>query len=448
MVSLLSDVLVKNGLIVTMDKERRILRGSVYIEDNEISEVGKVDKSAETVIDAEGKIVMPGLVCAHANPCRTLLKNAPFRIEPLSDPVQLLQRVWWPLDEVLSKESIQAAAAFTCLEFLKSGVTFFGGVHSSQNEIGKSLDHVASAVEKAGLRAFLAFKSSERHTRAKGARGMKENIRFLENCEKNSRGSRINGMVGVDASFLISDELLRHGNRVAKRFDVPFIIPTAESRVDSCTNLKRQGKKTIERFNDLGVLSSRTVLSHCVHVSDEEISVIDKLGASIATDPMDEMNSGSGLAKISEMKDRGLDIGLGTGGYGFNFFENMRSFYLAQKAVSQNPSAVAPMEVLEMATIGGAKAYDMGRKIGSIEPGKRADLILIDYSSTSTPLSRENVSDYLVSTASKNEVDTVMVGGDILMGNRKVKTLDEEKVMEESKNMIDKIWKELEFVKR
>ncbi|KXB06634.1 hypothetical protein AKJ51_03320 [candidate division MSBL1 archaeon SCGC-AAA382A20] len=438
-------IIIENGLIVTMDRDNRIIKGSVSIKDSEIVEIGEVEKGDfDKVIEAEGKIVMPGLVCAYTRPYKVLLKGASLKIEPPSDFTQILQRIWWPMDENLSNEDTYSATLATCVEFIKSGITFFGGSHSSQGSIGKSLDDVASAVEKSGLRAYIGFEASERNTHAEGARGMRENIRFLEKRNKKClKEPRVRGMVCLSASFTSSDELLGHGKRVANRFDVPTVISAAEGAVDPYHNLKKFGKRTIERFRDVGFLSSNTVLSHCVHVNEDELSIIKKTGAKVAHSPMGDMLNALGVSPVLEMRDMGIPVGLGVDGSSYDGFENIRSFYLLHKLLKRDPRVISSFEALKMATIEGAKLYGVENKIGSIEPGKRADVIVLNPSRVPTPINQGNVLNHIVNTVLGNDVETVIVDGDIIMENRNIKTLDEKRAIERSKETAKKVWKDL-----
>lgn len=433
-----------------MDEDRQVIKDSVAINGSEIVKVGNIeDEDAEEVIDAKGKIVMPGLVCAHTKPHRILLRAAPLRMEPPSDFTQVLKNSWWPLDEEISKEEIYTSALFSSLEFIKTGTTFFAGTLSSQGAIGKSLDQVASAVEDSGLRAFVGFEASERHTRAQGSRGMKENTRFLENQQKKDIDeTRVGGMVGLGASFTISDELLNHGKRVANRFSAPIVASAGETRAELYHDLREHGKRTIERYRDVGLLSPNTVLTGCIHVNRDELSIIRKAGAKVAHSPMDNMQNAVGVANVLEMGRMNISVGLGNGGYIFDGFENIRSLYLLHKAIEEDPRAISPMEALEMATIRAAKLYDMGNKIGSIEPGKRADIIIIDPSRLPTPLRRDNAALHIVNSIRGPDVEATVVGGDILMQNRNIKTLDEKRVIGKSKKVAKDIWKKLDIIKR
>ncbi len=440
----MSDIIIKNGLIVTMDPEGRVTKGSVSIEDDRIKEIGGTGEEADKVINAEGKIVMPGLVCSYSRPYRVFLKSILRNIEPPTDFTQILQRIWWPLDEVLSDDDIHIGTLVSCLKFIKTGTTFFVGLHSSQESIGKSLDYVASAIEKSGIRARIAYESSERHTHAEGARGMKENIRFLERKRK-SEESLVEGLVGLGCTFTTSDELLRHGERVSNRFDVPMALSVSEGKVDLYHSLENYGKRPVERLRDLGILNSNTVLAHCVHLNDDEISLIKKADSKVAHCPMGNMLNASGVAPIPDMTKKKVLVGIGNDGYIFDGFENMRFSCLVHKGVSRDPRSISSMDVLEMATINGAKSYGLEKEIGSIEPGKKADIIVINPPSMFSHLTRENIADFIVNNVRGCDVETMIVDGKIVMKNRNIKTLREETIMKKSVKVTEKIWKNLEL---
>lgn len=440
---ILKSLLIKDGLIVTMSDGNRVLNGDILIEGGDIEKIGRVDNSeADEVIDAEGKIVIPGLVCGFTRPCRVMVRGADLKVEPPSDLIQNYQRIRWPLDDEVSKKHISGLTQAACLLMLRTGTTFFAGLHSSQESIGKSLDEVASAIRKSGLRALLGFEASERHTHAEGARGMRENIRFLENIGgKSWDKTRVKGMVGLDAPFVASDELLRHGKRVADEFRVPILISVAKGQVDLYHNLENYGKSTLDRLWDLGVLSDRTVLSDCVHLTEKDISIMERTESSAVLNPMSNLDYGVGTADFKSMKREEISVGLGNDGYRFNAFENLRTFYLVQKAQGRNPPSLSPMQVLRMATIESAKAYGVDDRIGSIEVGKKADITIIDSSDFPTPVSRSNVADHILNTVCEKEVETVVVDGEIVMENRNIKTLEKESVMSKSRKIAKKIWK-------
>jgi len=190
-------------------------------------------------------------------------------------------------------------------------------------------------------------------------------------------------------------------------------------------------------------LSSNTVLAHCVHVNDDELSMIEKTNAGVAHSPLSNMINATGVAKVLKMREMGIPVGLGNDSRMFDEFENIRTLYSIHKAMAKDPRVISSMEALEMATIRGAELYGMENRIGSIESGKKADIIIIEPSNLSTPLCRGNVADYIVNAVSSSDVETVMVGGDLLMENRSIKTLGEKRTMKKSREITKKIWKSL-----
>ncbi len=439
------DLLVKNGLIVTIDENHRIYKkGSIAIEDGKIKAVGRVKEKekSDEVIDAHGKIVMPGLICSHTHMYGMLLRGAPLKIEPPTDFRQILERVWWPMDEAMTKRDAYASALISCLEFIKTGTTFFADTYSGPRSIAGVLNRIDSAVEESGLRGLISFEATERHTHAQGAEGMKENVRFIKKVKKKRR-SRVGGMVSIHASFTVSDELLQYGRKVASQYKVPITIHTSEGLVDPYHNLERYGKRTVERLYDVGLLGPDVVLAHCVHVNDDELSIIKKTGAKVAHNPMSNMLNAVGVAPIIKMQMMDIPVGLGNDGYIFDGFENIRAAFLLHKLALRDPRVMPPMEALDMATIRGAELYGLEDKLGSIEPGKLADIIIINPSLAPTPLRSESVVGHIVNTVDGDDVETVIINGHIVMHDRKVLTLDEEDVVETSRKSAEKIWQKL-----
>lgn len=445
------DLLIKNGLIVTMDQDRRIIaQGSIAVENGRVIAVGKRIKykgKPEEIIDAKGKIVMPGLICSHTHLYGMLLRGAPLKIEPPTDFSQILQRVWWPMDEAMTRDDAYASALISCLEFIKTGTTTFADTFSGPNAIAGVLDRIASAIEQSGIRGIIAFEATERRTRAEGARGTRENERFIQKVKK-QRIRRVMGMFSIHASFTVSDELLRDVRRLASRYRVPLTIHTSEGLVDLYHNYEQFGKRTIERLNDAELLGQDVVLAHCVQVNDDELSILKETGTKVAHNPMSNMLNAVGVAPIAKMLKMGITVGLGNDGYIFDGFENLRAAFLLQKVALRDPRAISPMEALEMATIRGAELYGLGNELGSIEPGKQADIIFIDPKIAPTPIRSESVVGHLVNTVDGDDVDTVIVGGGVIMRNRKVLTLNEAEVVKIARRSALKLWQKLGAVRR
>jgi len=446
------DLLIKNGLIVTMDKDRRIIAdGSIAVEDGRIVSVkrgkAKTRSKPEEVIDARGKIVMPGLVCSHTHLYGMLLRGAPLKIEPPTDFSQILQRVWWPMDEAMTKEDAYASALISCLEFIKTGTTMFADTFSGPNAVTGVLDRIAAAVGQSGMRGIIAFEATERHTHAEGAKGTKENERFIRKVKK-ERMHRVRGMFSIHASFTVSDELIHYVRELASRYKVPITIHTSEGLVDLYHSLERFGKRTIERLNDEGLLAQDVVLAHCVQVNDDELAILKKTGAKVAHNPMSNMLNAAGVAPVVKMLLMGIPVGLGNDGYIFDGFENLRAAFLLHKVALRDPRVISPIQALEMATIRGAELYGLGNELGSIESGKLADIIIINPAIAPTPVRSESVVGHIVNTIDGDDVETVVIGGKIVMRERKMQTLDEADAVKAARKSAEKLWQKLGAIRR
>jgi 5-methylthioadenosine/S-adenosylhomocysteine deaminase len=431
-----------------MDVQRRILEDhAVALEQGRIVEIGKtVDlqkkhRTAET-LDASGRIVMPGIVCSHSHAYGMLLRGASLNIAPPSDFTQVLQRVWWPLDEAMSLEDAYASALVASVEFAKSGVTTFADTYSGPNSITGVLDSIARAVEEVGITGFVAFEATERHSKDEGEKGVQENVRFAEKAYSKSE-SKAKPLFSIHASFTVSDDLIKRVRTLATKYHVPITIHVSEGLGDLHHNLENYGKRTVERLRDVGLLGPDVVLAHCVNVDENEINSIAQTKTGVAHNPMSNMLNAVGVAPIVRMLEKGVKVGLGNDGYIFDMFENMRSTYLLHRVHHKNPSVIDAYAVLEMATIGGARLYGMEHEVGSIEVGKRANVIIIKPSLFPTPLNASSVVGHLISTVDGDDVETVLVDGKPVVKNKQLLTFPEEEAQLISQNTAAKLWERL-----
>jgi len=446
----LVDLVVKNGILATMDSNRRILEDhAVAIEAGKVIEVDRTATLEKKygraeVIDGSGCIIMPGIICSHSHLYGMLLRGASLNIEPPSDFTQILQRVWWPMDEAMNFEDAYASALIACLEFAKSGVTTFADTYSGPKSISGVLDHIARAVEEIGIRGFIAFEATERHSAEEGARGVEENVRFAETVKPESKARPL---FSIHASFTVSDPLIRQVKQLAQKHHAPITIHASEGLVDLHHNMENYGKRTVERLHDVGLLGPDVVLAHCVNLDEHEINLIAQTKTGIAHNPMSNMLNAVGVAPILKMLSRNVTVGLGNDGYIFDMFENMRTAYLLHRVNSRNPNAIDPYTILEMATRNGAALYGVQSQIGSIEPGKRADLILIRPSILPTPLTTSSVVAHLINTVDGDDVETVIVDGKLIVKDKKLLTFDENKAQHIAQTAAAKLWDRLQTVK-
>lgn len=449
---LMVDMLVKDGLIVTMDRDRRVIAGgSIEIEDGRMVSIGRGKEvgreKPDQVINARGKIVMPGIVCSHTHLHGTFFRAAPLKVEHPADFVQILRNVRWPIEEEMTRDDAYVSALSSCLHFIKTGTTFFADTFSGQNAITGVLDRIAAAIRRSGIRGIIAFEATERRTHAEGAKGTRENERFIRKVKK-ERVPKVRGMFGIHAPFTVSDELLHYVRELASRYEAPITIHASESLADLYHSYEHFGKRPIDRLKDAGLLGHDTIPVHCVHASEEELEILKKTGAKVAHTPMSNMLNGVGVAPVVRMLSIGIPVGLGDDGCTPDGFENLRTAFLLHKLALRDPRVISPQEVLEMATVKGAELYGLQEELGSLEPGKLADLIIVNPALAPTPLRPETVVGHLVHNTSGGDVETVIVGGRVVMNERKVMALDEAEVVKAARQSVEKLWQKLGVIGR
>ncbi len=432
-------LLVKGGVAVTMDQKRRVIHDAgIAIEDGKIISVGRSDDvkgfGADEVIDARGCIVMPGLICSHTHLYGIALRGSGLNIKPPSDFLQILQRVWWPADEALTNEDAYATALAAGVESLLNGTTCYADTYSAPNAIEGSLDRIAKASNEVGIRGIISFEATERRSKKEGTRGLQENLRFIARKDK----GRVMGMISLHASFTVSDDLIARGAEASRKNGVPLTIHVSEGPNDGYHNMERYGKRSVERLHDQGLLSSRSVLAHCVHLDEREVGLVSKSSASIAHNPMSNMLNAVGAAPLLEMVDQGVNVGLGNDGYVFDMFENMRAAYLLQRVARRNPNRPSPEQVVEMCTVNAARAYGLS-SLGSLSKGKRADVIVVRPSFLATPYSG-SVYGYIVNGVRGPDVRDVMVDGELVVRNKKATRIDVEKSEAKVLKTMGKLW--------
>lgn len=426
----LADILIRDGYIITMDAQRRILeRGSVAIEGDKITAVGKdVKERADTVIDARGKAVMPGLINAHTHLSMTLLRG-------VADDMPLME--WldtkiWPIEKNLTAQDSYLGASLGCLEMIKSGTTCFADQYFF-------MEDVARAVEKAGLRGVLSRGIIELDDPKKREATIREGEKLVKTCHGKANG-RILTMFGPHSAYTCSPECLMKVKELAKKYKVGIHTHISESQDEVDRIMKKYNKRPVEHLDSIGFLGPEVLAAHCVWLTEREITIIRKQGVNPVHNPVSNMKIACGVAPVPEMLAAGIPVALGTDGAASNnsldMFSEMKFAALLNKTHKLDPTVLPAQVVIEMATINGAVALGLQDKIGSLEVGKKADIVMVDMKKPHlAPL--HNVISHLVYSAVGGDVDTVMVDGKVLMQERRVLTLDEVKVVEDTQKAAD-----------
>ena len=434
----LPTLLIKNcEWLVTQNEGREVMRDvSLLVENGVIREIGRIGSTADIIIDAKGKIAIPGLVNAHTHLPMTLFRG-------FADDMQLqdwLQKKIWPLESKLTGDDCYAGALLGCAEMIRSGTTSFVDMYFH-------MERVADAVAQAGLRGFLSYAPIDLFDPAK-ARLEKEHVIKFQEYVRGLRNQAIKFVVGPHAPYTCSSELLQWTKEYAEKNDALLHIHVAETRREQADMVKQNGMRVVEYLDKIGVLCRNMLAAHCVWLTKSEVQLLAKKGVSVAHCPVSNMKLASGgVAPLPEMFESGIAVGLGTDGAasnnGLDMFDTMKMCALIHKAYRWDPTILNAQKVLDLATIEGARALRVNDELGSLETGKRADIVLVDCETPNMrPIHGANtvVSD-LVYSASSGNVDSTIVDGKILMQNREMKTLDLRTVIAASQQQISQLFR-------
>ncbi len=442
----MADIYIRGGWFITVDKNRRIIRdGAIAIEGNRIVAVGKREKLdreykeySDIVIDASRKIVMPGLIDLHVHMAQAMIRGMAQYVKL----IPWLKDYVWPLQGNYTKEDGKTSALLCMVEMLKSGTTTF-------LEAGLSgrygMEGIAEALEQIGMRGVLgrhvmdtpgyALEKSIIHSGLIETKeyGMKEVLHMYQKWH--GKHGRIFVWFAPRTPGAVTIETYREIVAKAKELKIGITMHLAEAKEDLGYFKKEFRMRPVEFCNYIGMLGSNVVLIHVVWVTDEEIKLLAKTGTHVAHNPSCNMKLGSGLTPVAKMLREGVNVGLGCDGGpsndNYDMVEEMKIAALGQALINGDPKAITAEQVIEMATINGAKALGLDREIGSIEVGKKADIIIIDYWKPHL-IPMLNPVTHLVYAAQGQDVETVIIDGKIVMENRKILTVSEEKILEKA----------------
>ena len=429
--------LLKNcSWVVTQDEKRDVLRDvSVLIRDDRIEQIGKSSgSSADFEIDGRGKIALPGLINAHTHLSMVLFRG-------YADDMVLqdwLQKKIWPLEGKLTAEACYQGALLGSAEMIMSGTTTFMDMYFH-------MEDVARAVNESGLRAILSYGIIDLFDPAKAKIEQKKSEELF-NFLRKLQSPRIRFALAPHAPYTCSAETLLWAKEFAEKNDTIIHIHIAETRKEQADSQKQHGARVIEYLDKIGALSKKMVGAHCVWLTKTEIGLLAKSGVNVTHCPVSNMKLASGgVAPLPEMFDAGIAVSLGTDGAASNntldMFETMKVCALLHKAHRWDPTVLNAQKVLDLATIEGARALGMEREIGSIEVGKRADIILLDANlpNMSPIYGPDTVVSDLVYSASSGNVSTTIVDGKVLMENRQLKTVDLDKTLASAQEIANKL---------
>ncbi len=434
----------ENGIVVTLGKENRVLwNGAVVTEGEKIAAIGKANEMATRypdaeVVDCAGKIVLPGFINTHHHFYSTMARGMAPPGEPASNFVEILERLWWKLDMALTEEDITLSAQIPLIESIRNGTTTIIDHHASPSHRDGSLDQIEDAVREAGLRASLCYEVSDRNI---VGGGIAESERFAKKIGKGD--GQIAALVGMHASFTVSDETVEKCVGIANDAGIGCHIHVAEDLSDRKDSLDKYGVPTVERLHNLGASGEKSIFVHCVHIDETEMDIIANTNTIVVHNPESNMNNAVGVTKILKMLEKGILVGLGTDGMSSDMLSQMRAAYLLHRLDNLDPR-VAFMEAPQLLLQNNAAIAkrQFGLQLGELAEGLPADLAILDYHPP-TPLDENNFLGHFIFGLPDATVDTTVCRGKILMKNKKILTLDEEKIAARSRELAPKMWKRL-----
>ncbi len=437
-------MLIVNAKLITLGAEPQVLpEAALYIDGESIGAIGsRADLEAQhpeaEIVDARGQYVMPGGICAHTHFYGAYARGMAMPGAPPRDFPQILQRLWWPLDKALDRDSVRASALVCLVDAVKHGTTSLVDHHASPNFIDGSLDVIGAAIDAAGLRAVLCYEVTDRDGRDKMRAGIAENLRFLR---VSAGHPRLRGAFGLHASLTLNDESLR-ACADAMPDEGGFHIHVAEHEADEADSLSRSGLRVVERLDQYGIWRDSTIAAHCVHINEAERDILLDRGVWVSHQPRSNMNNGVGAADIDGLLEAGIKLCLGNDGFSNNMWAEWKAAYLLHKVVNRDPRRADGMAIAQMAWDNNARlleAFFPGQTIGEIAPGAVADLIFVDYQPF-TPLHAGNLPWHLLFGFEASIVTTTICAGQVLMRDRQLLTLDEAEIAAEALALAPKVW--------
>ncbi len=418
------DIIVENGTILTMDSENAVIdNGFLCINGDSISHIDCDNRDtfqAAKVIDANGGLILPGLLNSHTHAPMSLFRG-------LADDLPLME--WlnhyiFPVESRMDADFVFTGTMLACAEMIMGGTTTFCDMYLFEEEVAK-------AARGAGMRCLVGEVLYDFPSPSYGP--IEKGFEYAERLIRKWQGDPLVSIaVEPHSLFTCSPELLTAANEMALRHNVPLVIHVAETLQEIAEIKERYNKKPVEHLLSLGLLGPHLIADHCVHLDKADIKTMAERGVKIVHNPESNMKLASGIAPVPEMLSQGLTVGLGTDGCASNnnldLFTEMDMAAKLHKIRSMDPTVLDAVTVLRMATIEGAKVLGFEDVTGSLEPGKKADIIIVDTNKPHlTPMF--NPYSHLVYSARGNDVSHSIINGQLVMEGRKLLTMDLDEVL-------------------
>ncbi len=445
-------MLITHAKLITWDTPNQILEDyALVIREGKLLEMGPTAKIVaahgedKDRLDAGGQYVMPGIINSHGHYCSAFLRGIHAPGFPGHDLHSILQRIFWIYDRAMNEDDVRYATLVYAIDAIRGGTTTQFDHQESPEFADGCLDVVADAVDRAGVRAVLCFETTDRNGPELTKAGIDENARFVARCNREQvAGGRVKANFGIHACLSVTDETLARC-REAVPEGTGFHIHVAEHEYDEWVSQYLFGTHSVDRLDKFGILTDKTICAHSVHLDCREVELIAEKGAWISHNPRSNMWGGTGVAEAESYNRAGAKTCIGNDGLSNCLLRDWQTSYLAHKLKHRDPRRMPADRIIELACYNGGRLASTyyGQTVGVIKPGAAADLIFVDYQPW-TPVTVENLPDHIVMGFLESMITTTIVAGKVLMKDRQILTLDEEKICVESRKVAAKFWKRFE----
>lgn len=436
----MSSLLITHGHLVTLDGEDRLIEnGKVYIEDRHIVEVGDfpADKyPADRVIDAQGSLVMPGLINTHHHLYSTFARGFTPPGEPARDFSGILENLWWKLDKALDSEDVYYSALLAIMHAARAGCTTIIDHHASPSCVDGSLDQIERAFRDVGLSGCLCYEVSDRN---RAGEGIEENERYLQKC-RDSDDDQMAAMFGLHALFTLGTATLERCADVAHALDAGFHVHAAEDEVDVNVTMERYGRRIMDRFLDFGIPGPKSIFVHGVHFASRELDLLRSTDSMLVNNPESNMNNGLSVAPILDMLKHGVLVGVGTDGMSSHLISQARAMYLHQRTYHRDPT-IAFGEACDILLHNNREICNrlFREPRGILAAGQLADIIIPEYVPF-TPLRQDTFYGHLLFGLSFARVRTTIARGRVVVDDGRLDGLDEAEIRAKCAERAPRIW--------
>lgn len=439
--------LIGNGKLFTRDAKKPYIDcGGIVVDGNLIKEVGNFEDlkrkypDAE-IIDAKNQIIMPAFINVHNHIYSSLARGLSIKNHNPKNFLDILEGLWWNLDNHLTLENDKVSAKVTYLNCIENGVTTVFDHHASYKKTEGSLIELAKVAKEYKLRTCLCYEVSDRNGEEEMKKAVKENVDFIQYAN-NDTTDMIKGTMGLHASFTLSDETLRYVVEQNKE-GAGYHVHIAEGMADLEDSLSKYGVRTVERLHSMGILGPKTVAGHCIYIDDNEMDLLKSTDTMVVHNPESNMGNAVGAPDVLKIFNKGILIGLGTDGYTNDMLESYKVANILQKHMHKDPNCAwseIPTMLFEHNALIANRFFKT--PLGKIKDGFAADIIFVDYDPI-TPMDENNINSHILFGMNGLSVTTTICNGEVLMRDRKLLHINKEEVMEESRREAANLWQRI-----